>query len=305
MKKRFISKKRKRKKYKFLLFIVLFIISLVTTFKLLLKSNIRINDKVLVKLLLSDKNTNILETIYNSIKEYKPVKLLSTNNFELVNKKEETKPIINTNKDNNNDYLIYVYNTHQKEEYKATTFIENQVNPTVMMASYIMEDVFNKNNYKTLVEERSISDVLDAYHWKYYKSYEVSRMFLNEAKEKNPSIKYFIDVHRDSLSKDKTTTIIGDKSFAKVVFLIGTENKDYKKNLDFTNRINNKLNEKYPGLSKGVYEKGGEGVNGVYNQDNSEYTILIEIGGEENNTTEVLNSTLAFTEVFMEVINEG
>ena len=65
------------------------------------------------------------------------------------------------------------------------------------------------------------------------------------------------------------------------------------------------LNEKYPNLSKGIYKKGGEGVNGVYNQDNSKYTILIEIGGVDSTTAEVLNSTLAFTECFMEVISEN
>ena len=66
--------------------------------------------------------------------------------------------------------------------------------------------------------------------------------------------------------------------------------------------INNKINEKYPALSKGIYKKGGEGVNGVYNQDFSPYAILIEIGGYENTTTEVMNSALAFAERFMEGI---
>ena len=100
---------------------------------------------------------------------------------------------------------------------------------------------------------------------------------------------------------------INGKSYAKTIFLIGLENDNYNENLEFTTKINDKLNEKYPNLSKGIYKKGGEGVNGVYNQDNSKYTILLEIGGPENNTTEVLNSTLAFADCFMEVIstNEG
>ena len=64
------------------------------------------------------------------------------------------------------------------------------------------------------------------------------------------------------------------------------------------------MNELYPGLSKGIYKKGGPGVNGVYNQDFSPYTILIEIGGYENTTNEVLNTSIAFSKCFMEVINE-
>ena len=74
--------------------------------------------------------------------------------------------------------------------------------------------------------------------------------------------------------------------------------------MEFTEKINNKINEKYPGLSKGIYKKGGEGVNGIYNQDFSPYTILIEIGGFESGTIEVLNTSLAFAECFMEVIKK-
>ena len=51
-----------------------------------------------------------------------------------------------------------------------------------------------------------------------------------------------------------------------------------------------------------VLQKEGYGVNGVYNQDFSSYTILIEIGGFESSSVEVLNTSLAFAECFMEVI---
>ena len=92
------------------------------------------------------------------------------------------------------------------------------------------------------------------------------------------------------------------KPSLKTIFLIGLENDNYEENLAFTEKINNLMNKKYPGLSKGIYKKGGVGVNGVYNQDFSNRTILIEIGGYENTPSEVLNSTLAFAECFLEVI---
>ena len=97
---------------------------------------------------------------------------------------------------------------------------------------------------------------------------------------------------------------INGKTYAKTIFLIGLENENYQENLAFTEEIKNLMNTKYPGLSKGIYKKGGEGVNGVYNQDFSNRTILIEIGGYENTPSEVLNSVLAFSECFMEVIEK-
>ena len=72
----------------------------------------------------------------------------------------------------------------------------------------------------------------------------------------------------------------------------------------FSEYINSKINHKYPGLSKGIYKKGGPGVNGVYNQDFSPYLILLEVGGYQNTPIEVLNSLLAFSECYMEVIKE-
>ena len=307
MKKKFVGKKSKKKKwkYRFLLFAVIFIISIVTTFKTLLTSSIKISDKNLTKFLLADLkyDHNIFYQFFNQLKkDYSPVDLLATNYYQLVPKRQKNKP---TNKEEKKDDLIYIYNTHQEEKYAPSTFVESEVTPSVMMASYIMEDIFNKNKFSTLVEERSMKELLNQNSWKYYKSYDASRIYLDDSKKTHPSLKYFIDVHRDSLKKEKTTVQINGKSYAKTIFLLGTENPNYQENLEFITRINNKLNEKYPNLSKGIYKKGGEGVNGVYNQDNSKYTILIEIGGVDSTTAEVLNSTLAFTECFMEVISEN
>lgn len=310
MKKKFISKRRKHKKlkFKFLLFLLLFILSIYVSFRYLLKSNIKIDNKEFVELLLANniEENKITKFIGSINKNYKPVNLLSTNYYELVDTKKK-KVNVNSNSNSNSLPLIYIYNSHQTEEYLPSNFIESEVKPTVMMADYIMEDIFNKNNFNTIVEERSIKQKLNENNWKYYKSYDASRIYLDDTKTNNPSIKYFIDVHRDSLKRDKTTVEINGKSYAKTIFLIGLENDNYNENLEFTTKLNDKLNEKYPNLSKGIYKKGGEGVNGVYNQDNSKYTILLEIGGPENNTTEVLNSTLAFADCFMEVIstNEG
>ena len=53
------------------------------------------------------------------------------------------------------------------------------------------------------------------------------------------SLKYYIDIHRDSITKDKTTVIINNKSYAKILFLIGLENPNYQENLIFTEKLNN------------------------------------------------------------------
>lgn len=311
MRKGFCSKVKKTKKSKKLFFFVMLLLGIIISFNRLENSKIKIDDKELVSLLLKsgnsfssnedkslvDKIVSIVVSIYEN-----PVKILSSTRSNLVEEKVNT---VSKMVESASDSLIYIYNTHQGEEYAASDFLEYSVKPTVMMNDYILEEQFNKNGFGVIVEERKIKDVLNNNNWKYSYSYRASRFLMEDAKKNNPSLKYFIDVHRDSLTKEKTTIEIEGKSYAKVIFLIGLENENYEKNLAFTTKLNDKLNSKYPGLSKGIYKKGGEGVNGVYNQDFSEYTILVEMGGVDNTTIEVLNTSLAFSECFMEVIKEN
>lgn len=298
MKRKFITRKTKRKKHwGFFSFLMVFGITLYVTFRFFDRGNIKINDKVLAKILVNIAFTNDGNSKRYSIEKLNPAIFLKNNYHKYIAR--NTEPTITEEKP-----LIYIYNSHQTEEYKPTNFAEFSVVPTVVVGDYILEDIFNKNNLKTLVEEGSVKSILNQNGWIYSYSYMASRILMENAKANNPSLKYFIDVHRDSLTRDRTTITIDGKDYAKTIFLIGLENANYEENLDFTNRINDKLNEKYPGLSKGIYKKGGVGVNGVYNQDFSNRAILIEVGGYENSLTEVLNSLIAFSECFMEVINE-
>ena len=315
MKKKFITKKsKKRRKLKLLFFLLLFCLGIYISFKIINKQSVKINDKEFVELLINSNNyTNKESTITKKLKSFlnetlnTPVLFIENNydqKIEVIKNKNNNKNLSNNN---SSDPIIYIYNSHQTEEYSGNTFIDFTIKPTVTMNDYILEEVFNKNNYKTIVEESSIKEILNQNNWRYNNSYKASRVLMEKAKIDNPSLLYFIDVHRDSLTKEKTTIKINDKSYARTIFLIGLENPNYEKNLAFTNLINDQMNKKYPGLSKGIYQKGGVGVNGVYNQDFSPQTILIEIGGVDNTTSEVLNSTLAFADCFLEVIgkNEG
>lgn len=214
-------------------------------------------------------------------------------------KKSETNKKIETKKENP---TIYIYNTHQTEEYKPTSFLEYSVNPNVLMASYILEEQLSNKGNAVLVEEESVSKLRTTLGLNYAGSYKVTRSMMENAKKNNPTLKYYIDLHRDSLTHDKTTLTVDGKSYAKILFIVGLENSNYQENLDFTNKISDLLNQKVKGLSKGIYKKEGPLVNGVYNQDFSNRVILIELGGNENTIDEVYRSLIVLGEVLDEVI---
>lgn len=298
-----LRKPKKRNKHIISLF--LFIIIIYILFQTLDSIPLKIGNKKYVSILLEKTTYSKKESLLKLTKDYlkniyqNPTKYLLQNQSKLI-KEKKIKPVINLIKDDSP--LIYIYNSHQTEEYSPSSFLEYSVNPTVTMVNYILENKFKEQNYSTIVEEASIKEILNKNAWKYSSSYKASRLLLEQRKIETPTLKYFIDVHRDSLKKDRTTVVINDKSYAKILFIVGLENSKYQNNLNFTTEIDNCLNEKYPALSKGIYKKSGAGVNGVYNQDFSPFVILVEMGGYENTTTEVLNSSLAFSECFLEVI---
>lgn len=202
------------------------------------------------------------------------------------------------------DPIVYIYNTHQKEEYTVEKNEPYNITPTVLTTSYMLEEQLLKHGIKSVVEESSVSEALNKNKWKYASSYKVTKTFLEKAKEKYPSLKFYIDVHRDSVKYNITTKTINDKKYARVMFLIGLENKNYEENLKVTEAINNEVEKKYPGLSRGIYKKKGKGVNGVYNQDFSSNCILIEFGGNKNTIDEVYNTVIALGEIISNYIGD-
>lgn len=202
----------------------------------------------------------------------------------------------------NKEPLVYIYNTHQKEEY-----IGNDITPqpTVLTAAYYLKEKLEKLNIPTLVEETNIGDILKNNNWNYNESYKASRINLEKIKNENPSIKIFIDLHRDALPKNLSTVTINNKEYAKILFVIGKEHNNYQKNLEFTTSLNNIIEEKYPTLTKGILQKEGPGVNGIYNQDLKENIILMEVGAQENTIDEVTNTLDIISEIIKEKINEN
>ena len=304
----------------FLIFIA--ITSFIYTIKFLDKVNLQVDDLFLLSLIENSNNIEgegISSNIVNYVIDLdflSPVNLLKNNYKGLVNKtnnsnKEEVNTVVkNENIIDNvpvidkNKPLVYIYNTHQSEEYSMNNLSIHNIKPTVLLASYMLEEKLEKYGINTIVEDANISELLRVNNWNYASSYIVTKMLMTNAKNDNPSLTYFIDLHRDSVPYDKTTAVINGKSYAKVLFLLGLENPKYKESRVVISRLNEIINNKYPGISKGIYEKGGAGVNGVYNQDFSSRCILIEVGGVDNTIEEVSNTIDAIAYMLNTYIGE-
>lgn len=138
-------------------------------------------------------------------------------------------------------------------------------------------------------------------------AYSLSIDTLKSYRESYPSIKVFIDLHRDAVGNEKPklrmVKKINGKNAAQIMFVVGADgtlpHPQWKENLKFVLKLQKKLNEKYPGLARPVWI-----VAKRYNQQISNQSILIEVGGDGNLLSECLESTKYLAEVLDEVLLE-
>ena len=204
----------------------------------------------------------------------------------------------------NNDPIIYIYNTHQKEKYHSNYMNGYNISVGVFEASKMLKEYLKEYGIEAIVEEDDVESKLHSLNWKYGYSYKVSRMFLEEAYKNNSSLRYFIDIHRDSSKYEKTTTEINGEKYARLLFVIGLDNKDYELNMKMANKLRQLIEDYNKDLFRGIMKKSGKGVNGIYNQDFNPNTILIEVGGQYNSIEEVNNTLKVLAKILANYIED-
>lgn len=295
--------------FKLILIVIIIIISFIITFKVLYdKIDLKVDNNTYIDFLVKDTFSN-----YNlsDIKRLSSTEFLLKYSFGIEKVNTGTNidiitPVIKEESTTKNTQkpIVYIFNTHQTEGYNSK-FLENfNINNTVYLGSYILAEYLSDLGVSTIVEENSIVDVLNTNGWKYGYSYKASRILLENAYKKNPSLDFFIDLHRDAASYDRTLTEIDGKKYAKILFVVGLEHENYESNLQLAKNLNERIKKKAPTLSRGVLEKKGPGVNGKYNQDFNKNTILIEVGGQYNYIEEVNNTLKIIAQVIYEYLED-
>lgn len=309
--KHFKSKKRidiKKYIYGLIVFCVIYLSKSIVNVKLisndtlinyLLNSSNLINSKLkensfinsFLKLIKIRKTDDMLKSVFNAEYEQGEKIVMKANINE-----EQIKPVENvTQTIENKEPLIYIYNSHQGELYSD--------NKGVIDAARLLKDKLNNMGIKTIFEESDIQEFMRINNYNHAQSYIASSYYIKEAQKNYPSLKLLIDFHRDSVNKVYSTTNINGKSCARVLFVVGLEHDNYKQNLDLANKLNSMIENKYHGLSRGVLQKEGPGVNGIYNQNLGNNIILLEFGSEENSFEEVSNTIELIIEILKEYVS--
>lgn len=183
---------------------------------------------------------------------------------------------------------IHLYNTHQGEEYVGYNVKEG--------ASYL-KDCLTKEGYFCDVEQNDFENYKNIHRIAYNQSYVVSKMYLENSLRENGKYDLVIDFHRDSLDKKYSTLVYNQKSYAKILFVVGKSSGKFDMVNQLSTELSNRANEKVPGLSKGIMVKKNH-----YNQGICDHTILIEFGGQSNTKEEVQNTIEVMSQVIKEYL---
>lgn len=246
------------------------------------------------------KEGELKETYTNS---YGSVKIKNDTDIELT--ESMLKPDYNVK--NTKDILIYhthtceSYTQTDKNTYKASgNYRTTDLNYSVVRVGKELEKYLEK--YKLNVVRNETKHDYPAYTGSYTRSLETIQSML----KKNTDAEIVFDIHRDAIGSKSAyapTVEINGEKVAQLMFVIGTndgggKHPNWKNNLKFAVKIQEKANEMYPGLFRNINLRSA-----TFNQKITNAASIIEVGATGNTLEEATASMKYLAEILNEVLN--
>ncbi|WP_187444760.1 stage II sporulation protein P [Rossellomorea vietnamensis] len=207
----------------------------------------------------------------------------------------------------NNKIEFFVYHTHSQESFIPEIGVKsidkahsNEVN--ISMVGDHLSKALTERGVEVLHEKHDFIAELKEKNLNYEKSYELSRAYVSEAVEQNEeSLAMVLDIHRDSQPRKVTTLEYEGEHYGKVAFFVSSNIDNIDEVIKFTEAVNARMEEKVPGLSRGVFIKNIGSKQSTYNQDLFNRSLSINIGGAENTLEEEYRTADLLAEVLSEI----
>lgn len=192
---------------------------------------------------------------------------------------------------------VAIYHSHASEAFVPSSgeARSEDFSQTVVQLGQVIADVLASKNIP-VIHDRKYHD--QAYNKSYVESRKTALALLTSA----PDTLLLIDVHRDGVGKTAeagrgvTTATINNKPAGQIMFVLSSAHENWQKNNRVANDLHNLLEDKYPGLSRGILIR----LNSTYNQDLHPGAILVEIGGHWNTLDEAIYGAELFADILVE-----
>lgn len=207
---------------------------------------------------------------------------------------------------------ILIYHTHTTEAYRQTPGQEYVEAGAWRTANELRSIVAVGDELETELKRYGYTVLHDKTNHEppsLKTAYDRSLVTMEKYKDEYPSIRVYIDVHRDAYGDEEAgkkdfVTINGDEC-ARVMFVVGTGEKysvkpNYESNYKLALAVTNKLESIKKGFTRPIRVKTGR-----YNQQVSDMCLLIEIGHNANTLEQAMNSAKYVAKALSEVLELG
>lgn len=205
--------------------------------------------------------------------------------------------------------MVFIYHSHNRESWipelkgkdQASEAFDADVN--VSLLGKRMKETLEAKGIGAVHSQTDYSKAVPNFNYNF--SYKYSKTTVKEALAVYRDLNYFIDIHRDSQRREGTTITIDGADYAKLYFIIGQGNPNWKANEALAKRIHESIEKKFPGVSKGILTKGTKHGDGEYNQSLSSGSLLIEVGGVDNTLEESYRTIDLLAAAIAELIRDA
>ena len=207
--------------------------------------------------------------------------------------------------------LVLIIHTHGTEAYSedGAKYCDDSkdyartsdARKSVVAVGEAISNILNQNGIPT-VHCKILHDSVQ-----YKDSYSRAEQTIKKYLEEYPSIRLVIDIHRDSVIKSsgeivRPVTNLKGEAAAQVMCVVGSdwagdEHPAWENDLSLALKLREELNNRCEGICRPVFLKGN-----TYNQELSEYSLLIEVGSSGNSLAEAQRSAELIAEALTALI---
>jgi stage II sporulation protein P len=198
--------------------------------------------------------------------------------------------------------LVGIYHTHSSESFLPKSGVAHkpggQVGDIIEVGQALCKRLEKYN--VAAVQSAAIHD-----YPSFMKAYGPSELTAKKMLADNPSIQMLFDIHRDADKKQNATITVNGVQAARITIIVAMGQQDlvqphWQQNHAFAKLIDAKLNQHYPGLSRGIQMQ-----NWRYNQHLHPRALLLEVGCQETTMEEAVHSMEMLGDVLGEIIAEN
>ena len=276
-----------------------------------------------LELSMNEKNPEIKDELETSQKqeeetqrEVVQIKEAYTNSYGSVKIKNETdikltEEILKPDYEVKNYKDILIYHTHTCESYTQTNdnkykasgnFRTTDLKYSVVRVGKELEKELKSLGFNVMRNETKHD--YPAYSGSYERSLKTIKSMLNKTKNEAEIV---FDIHRDAIGSSSNfapTVEINGEKVAQLMFVIGTndgggKHPNWKNNLKFAVKVQEKANQMYPGLFRSINLRSA-----TFNQKVTNAASIIEVGATGNTLEEATASMKYLAKVLEKVLDK-